>query len=124
MSIPRLQLAHITKRYPAVVANSDVSLTVQDGETHAVLWKNGKIIDLGLFEGGQTFAYAINTRGQIVGFRDGSGGPLLWEPRRGMRLETFGGPGGDAVDINAAGQVVGSNPTSTGAIHATLWTPK
>ena len=37
----RLQLAHITKRYPAVVANSDVSLTVQPGETHAVLGENG-----------------------------------------------------------------------------------
>ncbi len=41
MSIPRLQLAHITKRYPAVVANSDVSLTVEPGETHAVLGENG-----------------------------------------------------------------------------------
>ena len=41
MSIPRLQLAHITKRYPAVVANNDVSLTVQPGETHAVLGENG-----------------------------------------------------------------------------------
>ncbi|MDB5954394.1 ABC transporter ATP-binding protein [Ramlibacter sp.] len=41
MSVPRLQLAHITKRYPAVVANSDVSLTVQPGETHAVLGENG-----------------------------------------------------------------------------------
>ncbi|NML43674.1 ABC transporter ATP-binding protein [Ramlibacter sp. G-1-2-2] len=41
MSIPRLQLAHITKRYPSVVANSDVSLTVQAGETHAVLGENG-----------------------------------------------------------------------------------
>jgi simple sugar transport system ATP-binding protein len=39
--IPRLQLAHITKRYPAVVANSDVSLAVQPGETHAVLGENG-----------------------------------------------------------------------------------
>jgi len=39
--IPRLQLAHITKCYPAVVANSDVSLTVQPGETHAVLGENG-----------------------------------------------------------------------------------
>jgi general nucleoside transport system ATP-binding protein len=39
--IPRLQLAHITKRYPAVVANSDVSLTVQPGEIHAVLGENG-----------------------------------------------------------------------------------
>ena len=41
VSIPRLQLAHITKRYPAVVANSDVSLTVEPGEIHAVLGENG-----------------------------------------------------------------------------------
>jgi general nucleoside transport system ATP-binding protein len=38
---PRLALAHITKRYPAVVANSDVSLTVAPGQTHAVLGENG-----------------------------------------------------------------------------------
>ncbi|MEB0055952.1 ABC transporter ATP-binding protein [Variovorax sp. LG9.2] len=41
MTTSRLQLAHITKRYPAVVANSDVSLVVQPGETHAVLGENG-----------------------------------------------------------------------------------
>ena len=41
MTSPRLQLAHITKRYPSVVANSDVSLAVQPGETHAVLGENG-----------------------------------------------------------------------------------
>ena len=38
---PRLQLHGITKSYPAVVANSDVSLTVQPGEIHAVLGENG-----------------------------------------------------------------------------------
>ncbi|NMM87334.1 ABC transporter [Rhodococcus sp. SRB_17] len=38
---PRLQLTGITKRYPAVVANSGVSLTVQAGEIHAVLGENG-----------------------------------------------------------------------------------
>ena len=31
----RLQLSGITKRYPAVVANNAVSLTVQPGEIHA-----------------------------------------------------------------------------------------
>ncbi len=41
LSVPRLQLAHITKRYPSVVANNDVSLAVQPGETHAVLGENG-----------------------------------------------------------------------------------
>ena len=38
---PRLQLTGITKRYPGVVANDDVSLTVQPGEIHAVLGENG-----------------------------------------------------------------------------------
>jgi general nucleoside transport system ATP-binding protein len=41
LSTPRLALAHVTKRYPAVVANDDVSLVVQAGETHAVLGENG-----------------------------------------------------------------------------------
>jgi ABC-type uncharacterized transport system ATPase subunit len=41
MTTPRLVLSHITKCYPAVVANSDVSLTVMPGETHAVLGENG-----------------------------------------------------------------------------------
>lgn len=41
MSTPRLQLTGITKRYPSVVANSDVCLTVMPGETHAVLGENG-----------------------------------------------------------------------------------
>ena len=37
----RLTLSHITKRFPSVVANDDVSLAVQPGETHAVLGENG-----------------------------------------------------------------------------------
>ena len=41
MGTPRLQLTGITKAYPGVVANSDVSLTVMPGETHAVLGENG-----------------------------------------------------------------------------------
>src|SRR5665647_1123415 len=38
---PRLQLAGITKRYPGVVANSEIALTVLPGEIHAVLGENG-----------------------------------------------------------------------------------
>jgi len=41
MTIPRLQLSGITKRYPGVVANRAVSLTVAPGEVHAVLGENG-----------------------------------------------------------------------------------
>ena len=36
-----LELAGITKRYPGVVANQDVSLTVDEGQIHALLGENG-----------------------------------------------------------------------------------
>ena len=39
--LPRLQLQHITKRYPGVLANDQISLAVQPGEIHAVLGENG-----------------------------------------------------------------------------------
>ena len=38
---PRLQLSGITKRYPGVVANSDIALSVLPGQIHAVLGENG-----------------------------------------------------------------------------------
>jgi simple sugar transport system ATP-binding protein len=41
MTSPRLQLHGITKSYPGVVANSNVSLEVLPGEIHAVLGENG-----------------------------------------------------------------------------------
>ena len=38
---PRLELIGITKAYPGVVANNDVSLKVMPGEIHALLGENG-----------------------------------------------------------------------------------
>ena len=38
---PRLQLAGISKGYPGVIANSDIALSVQPGQIHAVLGENG-----------------------------------------------------------------------------------
>ncbi len=41
MTPARLELTDISKRYPAVLANDRVSLTVRPGEIHAVLGENG-----------------------------------------------------------------------------------
>ncbi|MBT9504448.1 MAG: ATP-binding cassette domain-containing protein, partial [Burkholderiaceae bacterium] len=38
---PRLELQGISKQYPAVKANDQVSLVVRAGEIHAVLGENG-----------------------------------------------------------------------------------
>ena len=39
--VPRLALSGITKRYPAVLANDRIDLTVMPGEIHALLGENG-----------------------------------------------------------------------------------
>jgi general nucleoside transport system ATP-binding protein len=41
MAMPRLILKNITKKYPSVVANSDVCLEVEAGQIHAILGENG-----------------------------------------------------------------------------------
>ena len=41
MSTPLLELSHISKRYPAVLANDAISLQVMPGQIHAILGENG-----------------------------------------------------------------------------------
>ena len=38
-----------------------------NGETHAFLWEDGTLTDLGTPGGKYSFAYAINDHGQVVG---------------------------------------------------------
>lgn len=40
-AVPRLELANITKAYPGVIANKNVSLKILPGEIHALLGENG-----------------------------------------------------------------------------------
>jgi simple sugar transport system ATP-binding protein len=66
-STPRLQLSGIGKRYPTVVANAGVSLSVMPGEIHAVLGENGA---------GKSTLMKI-----IYGVTRPDEGEILWEGR-------------------------------------------
>ncbi|HET9301907.1 MAG TPA: hypothetical protein VFO20_03945, partial [Propionibacteriaceae bacterium] len=82
------------------------------GGSHAVLWQDGSLIDLGTLGGTLSWANAINRQGQIVGvssliFSSGDQA-TLWEDGAPHGLATLsGGNFSQAVDVNRRGQVVG-----------------
>jgi len=93
--------------------------TTKDGLTHAVLWQDGKIIDLGKHAGYQySAAVAINDRGQVIG-NTSSGKPssatwrsraFLWQNGKRIDLGTLhGDPNSSARAINNLGQIVGNS---------------
>jgi probable HAF family extracellular repeat protein len=106
--------------------------------SHAFLWQNGVMTDLGTLGGSYGYAYAINDLGQIVGKAstadgidhaflltpedtDGNGTPDRWfrdsngDGRNDLMLDL--GPGNVANDVNNVGQVVGN----LGAGNAFRW---
>lgn len=73
---------------PAAINNKGQIVGVavaKSGKGRAVLWENGRVIDLGGNPTGGTFAQAINERGQIVGSADINGHlhAVLWTLKRG-----------------------------------------
>jgi probable HAF family extracellular repeat protein len=103
-------------------------------QVNAVLWKNGKIINLG---GYFSQAFAVNNRGQVVGSTFNKAGlpalnflAFLWQDGEMQDLGTLGGPGSFAFLVNERGQVAGmSFPNSTASsncafpliTHPFLW---
>jgi probable HAF family extracellular repeat protein len=91
---------------------------------HAVLWKNGSVMDLGtLGTGSYSEAWGINNLGQVVGWSYTNGGSF------GVHAFLYTGklvdltPTSDtayATDINDAGQVTGYK-TALGGYHAFRW---
>ena len=102
-------------------------------EQDAVLWKDGKIITLGMLGGYESAAIGVNSRAQAVGF-SGNAVPdpfsffglgtetraFLWDQENGMQdLGTLGGPDGFAQVINERGQIAGFSYTNFAPNSAT-----
>lgn len=86
---------------------------------HAVLWENGKAVDLGGF-GGDSYAYGINAVGKVVGRAETETGgrrAFLWNKGKMFDLNNLIAPDSgwflsSANAINNRGQIVG-----TGGYH-------
>jgi probable HAF family extracellular repeat protein len=108
-------------------------------ESHAVLWRDGTMQDLGTLGGPDSAAFLVNQKGQVAGASDVdfnvnsvTGGPtvhpFLWEHGKMIDLvaetppEMFGGTFGIAAWLNERGQVLGTmNLTGDTTWHSFLW---
>jgi probable HAF family extracellular repeat protein len=95
----------------------------RNGEEHAFCYRDGRMEDLGMLPGSQSSrAHATNVRGDIVGIcssADGVARPFLY---RNGHMTALGGLAiGQANGINGAGQVVGDMRTTSGTLHAFLF---
>jgi probable HAF family extracellular repeat protein len=100
-----------------IIGNSDDS---QGHTTHAFIWRNGVMTDLGTLGGPSTQAAAINDFGEVAGYSNTAtiayyhnGIPVyvsdafLWRNGHMTDLGDLGGQGSEARDINEFGQVAG-----------------
>jgi probable HAF family extracellular repeat protein len=131
-----------TSRGNAIAANGLIAGTAQTDlissfgsrVSHAFLWRNGRMIDLGALgqETNFSVAYGVNPRGEVVGESIVNGNTYHAFRWRNGRLEDLhpqelGLTHSRASDVNSSGQVVGwassfHNFPTFGSAAALLWT--
>jgi len=95
-------------------------------EAQAVLWKRGRLINLGTLGGNESFTTSVNNRGQVVGLAESAtpdpfpypgfgqqARAFVWEKGRMRDLGTLGGPDAFAIEINDRGQILGVSFTNS-----------
>lgn len=113
-SLGPISRAHGINEAGLIVGASDIPVAFES-ESHAVLWQDGILTDLGLGA-----AHAINDAGWIVG--TGPGGATLWRNGVATILGTLGGSRASATGINNSGWIVGTSQLPGDSIeHAFLW---
>ena len=93
--------------------------------THAVVYKNGIVVDLCSLGGRSSRANGINNTGQIVGYADTAQGDqraFLYDAMGMHELGTLGGDSSLAYAINDQGMIVGSSQTPAGDVRAVRYT--
>jgi len=105
------------------VGGSSIS---DQGPLHPFLYHQGQMQDLGTLGGDISYANAINSSGEIVGYSNTTSNlmrhPFLYRHGRMHDLGTLGGTNHSnyAAAINNAGQVVGEASAADGTYHAFL----
>lgn len=103
--------------------NLDDALTAR----HALLWQSGSTIDLGNLGGtANNVPFAINNRGQIVGYAnvggDATSHAFLWQNGVMSDLGTLPGDAFSVANgINDKGQIVGASCPASGSCRAFIW---
>ena len=119
--------AHAINDCGQIVGESDI----ENGDTHACLWQDGTPTDLGTL-GGDSRAFAINDRGEIVGVSTPDKPAHSWDltvdfavywPEGKPGPMKLGAENTIANDINILGQVVGNDTHAVSSNRAFVWTP-